>query len=124
MQDQRFIVPVDYRYRAGQTAEEIRKLAAVAYEKRLKGQAILMRLVEPIEAMVGKPAPALPKSGWIGPPPPDLTGKPYLLHFWATWCGPCKNDLPRLKALVSAGDDHPGHAPIRNVPRRGRRIPA
>jgi thiol-disulfide isomerase/thioredoxin len=53
--------------------------------------------------MVGKPAPALPKSGWIGLPPPDLTGKPYLLHFWATWCGPCKNDLPRLKALAERG---------------------
>jgi thiol-disulfide isomerase/thioredoxin len=45
----------------------------------------------------------LPKAAWIGGQPPDLTGKPYLLHFWATWCGPCKNDLPRLKALAEKG---------------------
>ena len=103
VQDHRFIVPINLKYRANQADEEIRKLAAVEYEKRLKSQALLKRLVEPIVAMVGKSAPALPTSGWIGSPPPDLTGKPYLLHFWATWCGPCKNDLPRLKALAGRG---------------------
>jgi len=103
VQDQRFIVPIDYQYRASQADEEIRKLAVAEYEKRLKGQEVFKRLVQPVAAMVGKPAPALPTSGWIGQQPPDLTGKPYVLHFWATWCGPCKNDLPRLKALAERG---------------------
>jgi thiol-disulfide isomerase/thioredoxin len=50
----------------------------------------------------------------------DMRGKAVLLHFWATWCEPCKKELPQLlelgRELASEGafelvalsvDDHP-----------------
>lgn len=33
----------------------------------------------------------------------DLRGQPVVINFWATWCGPCKEELPLLQ---QAFEDH------------------
>jgi len=35
----------------------------------------------------------------------DLEGKTVLLDFWATWCAPCIEEIPKLKRLVSEQED-------------------
>lgn len=114
VQDQRFrdIAIVDYVYRDGLTDDEILAQVQKQYQKNMEDQALIKQRLRPFDAMIGKPAPKLPKDGWIGGVRPDVNGKPFLIHYWATWCGPCKNDLPILKKLAVAGDLivglHPG----------------
>jgi thiol-disulfide isomerase/thioredoxin len=119
VQDQRFSTPVNYDYRADRPDEDIRQQADAEYRKQLEGQEVFQRLVQPLEAMVGRPAPALPAAGWIGGPRPDVAGKPYLLRFWATSCGPCKSDLPSLQNLAERGavivGMHPSGTPAEEV---------
>ena len=30
----------------------------------------------------------------------DFKGRPMIINFWATWCGPCKHEIPSIVELV------------------------
>lgn len=40
----------------------------------------------------------------------DLKGKMVFLESWASWCGPCKEEIPHLKKLVEHYKDNPNIA--------------
>lgn len=93
-------------------------LAATACSEGTDGQ----RLRAPGPVEVGGPAPAYRAVSASGDSVSleSLRGKPVLLNVWATWCHPCRDEIPELQQLyeryrgrglelVGVSVDAPGH---------------
>jgi len=61
-------------------------------------------------AQMGEPAPAGTRANLQGHPHrlADYRGRRVLLNFWASWCGPCLDELPALdEAQAKFGENGP-----------------
>jgi cytochrome c biogenesis protein CcmG/thiol:disulfide interchange protein DsbE len=56
--------------------------------------------VAPKDSQTGKPAPEFELASLNGQPVhlSDYKGHPVLINYWATWCPPCREELPLIQS--------------------------
>ncbi|WP_100618012.1 TlpA family protein disulfide reductase [Bacillus cereus] len=79
--------------------------------KQEKSEAVMKEIIARNGIEIGKSAPdfELTKLDGTNVKLSDLKGKKVILNFWATWCGPCQQEMPDMEAFYK---EHKGNVEI------------
>jgi len=90
-------------YAAGLGVCGVTLLGAGVYEGFFAGQTTSELAGFSGGPLIGQPAPPFTVPGLSGSPvsAASFRGKPLLLNFWATWCVPCRQELPALQRFAA-----------------------
>jgi thiol-disulfide isomerase/thioredoxin len=101
------VMQLEFEMAQGEGDEgQMQKLIDLAQKSGADGETIsaFKQALDDEQAMpVGKPFPAFALTDTAGKlhSPADYAGKVLIIDFWATWCGPCMQEMPHVQALYA-----------------------